>query len=387
MQLKRRRKSKVQLHKSTLALLVIVVAIISSATTSLSMYYWTLHTGSLSSAHASSAIDSKSIYANARQGVAVVEGSQVTISPYGRDTSEILGSGFVINENGTTYVVTNYHVVEGTRDLAVTFYDGNGYAAKVVGDDPYSDLAVLSVPDAGQSEFHPLSFARSQSVVVGEPVLAIGNPYGLAGSLTIGIVSQLGRTIQESEAGNFSIADMIQFSAPTNPGNSGGPLLNSDGRVIGITTAVVTDSQGVGFAIPSDTIMRELPYLIKTGTYRLHPYIGIVGADMNYQLAEAIRTNVTYGVLVQQVVQDSPAKASGLRGGTHSAAVQGQQYILGGDIIISIDGKKIQNNDDLATYLEENEVAGQQVQLGIVRSGTTIIVPLVLGVRPPPPTS
>jgi S1-C subfamily serine protease len=371
-------------------LLVIAVALVSSTSTWL---YFTYSTGTLTPKQVSNnqttpsiaALNAGAVYANSSQGVVVVEGVQTTTSAFGQDTSEILGSGFVVNENGSEYVITNFHVVDGTSNLTVTFYDGNGYAARVVGDDPYSDLAVLSVPSAAQSEFHILSLAPSRYVVVGEPVLAIGNPYGLAGSATVGIISQLGRTIQESAAGNFSIAGMIQFSAPINPGNSGGPLLNRDGGVIGVTTAVVSYSQGVGFAIPSDTISKELPYLIKTGGYNLHPYMGIVGADMNYQLAQALGVNVTYGVLVQQVASGSPAALAGLRGGTEAVTIQGQQYVLGGDLIVSVNGKKILNNDGLATYLEENEAAGQKIQLGIVRMGATLYIPLILGTRPAPP--
>ena len=151
-------------------------------------------------------------------------------------------------------MLTNYHVVQGTTDLSVTFSDGNGYSATVLGTDPYSDLAVLSV-NAPASEFKPLDIVSSSTLAVGESVIAIGNPYGLVGSLTTGVVSALGRTITEQDiAGEYAIANIIQTSTPINPGNSGGPLLNAVGNVVGITTAIVTNSQGLGFAIPSDTI-------------------------------------------------------------------------------------------------------------------------------------
>jgi len=377
-------KRKLTIHKATLVLLLILVATFSSASTWIFFAYSTTSTtGELSTNQSSSAgLNPASVYASSSQGVVLVEGVQTVATSYGPDISAILGSGFVINQNGTNYLITNFHMVHSTSSLTVTFPDGNGYSAKVVGVDPYSDLAVLSVSGAGPREFHPLTLASSRSLIVGEPVLAIGNPYGLAGSVTTGIISQLGRTIQEPAAGNFSIADIIQFSAPINPGNSGGPLLNHEGKVIGITTAVVSYSQGVGFAIPSDTIIKELPNLIKTGNYKLHPYMGIVGADMNYQLAQILGTNVTYGVLVQHVVQGGPASAAGLRGGSQSATIQGQQYVLGGDIIVSINGKRILNNDGLATYLEENATSGEKVQLGIVRPGTIIFISLVLGNRP-----
>ena len=380
-------KRKLTIHETTLVLLLILVATFSSASTWIFLAYSTTSTTTqLTTNQSSSAgLNPASVYASSSQGVVLVEGVQTVATSYGPDISAILGSGFVINQNGTNYLITNFHMVHSTSSLTVTFPDGNGYAAKVVGVDPYSDLAVLSVSGASPTEFHPLTLASSRSLIVGEPVLAIGNPYGLAGSVTTGIISQLGRTIQEPAAGKFSIADIIQFSAPINPGNSGGPLLNHEGKVIGITTAVVSYSQGVGFAIPSDTIIKELPNLIKTGNYKLHPYMGIVGADMNYQLAQILGTNVTYGVLVQQVVPGGPASAAGLRGGSQTATIQGQQYVLGGDIIVSINGKRILNNDGLATYLEENVTSEEKVQLGIVRSGTITFISLVLGNRPPPP--
>src|SRR5208337_4088967 len=176
------------------------------------------------------------------------------------------GSGFVYTFSGRTVVLTNYHVVQGATGLSVTFSDGKGYSATVLGTDPYSDLAVLSVK-APASEFKPLDIVSSSTLVVGESVIAIGNPYGLVGSLTTGVVSALGRTITEDIAGNYAIANIIQTSTPINPGNSGGPLLNAAGNVVGITTAIVTNSQGLGFAVPSDTILREISALITTGTY------------------------------------------------------------------------------------------------------------------------
>ncbi len=175
---------------------------------------------------------------------------------------------------GANYVVTNYHVVDGAQNMTVTFWNGDSYPASVVGTDPYSDLAVVKVPSAPASEFHLLTLSPSSAVQVGDPVAAIGNPFGLTGSLTVGVVSQLGRTITEVTAGNFSIADIIQFSAPINPGNSGGPLFNSGGQVIGLTTATINGSVGVGFAIPSDTVTRELSSLIANGDLQRAPVPG-----------------------------------------------------------------------------------------------------------------
>ena len=192
------------------------------------------------------------------------------------------GSGFVYNFEGRDIVLTNYHVVQGTTSLSVTFSDGNGYSAKVLGTDPYSDLAAVSVNNALASDLKPVEIVSSSTLNVGEAVIAIGNPYGLVGSLTTGTVSALGRTIKEDTAGGFAIANIIQTSTPINPGNSGGPLLNAVGNVVGITTAIVSDSQGLGFAIPSNTILREISALVETGTYSGHSYLGVTGGDMSY---------------------------------------------------------------------------------------------------------
>ncbi|MDH5771445.1 MAG: trypsin-like peptidase domain-containing protein, partial [Candidatus Bathyarchaeota archaeon] len=189
---------------------------------------------------------------------------------YGKtSTGAVQGSGFVYNFTGIMVVITNYHVVHGTTSISVTFSNGNGYSAKVNGTDPYADLAVLLV-DAPENEFKPLEIVGSSTLRVGDPVIAIGNPYGLVGSLTTGVISALNRTITEEYTGGFGIANIIQTSALINPGNSGGPLLNYCGKVVGITTAIVEDSQGLGFAIPSNTILREIASLVLSGTYEEH---------------------------------------------------------------------------------------------------------------------
>jgi S1-C subfamily serine protease len=318
-------------------------------------------------------LNAVTIYNYANQSIVTVEGLQ--------SSSQVLGSGFVVIYNNSYYIVTNYHVVDGDTDISVTFSDGDAYTANVVGTDPYSDLAVLST-SAPKSEFHPLSIVTSSTLVVGQSVLAIGNPYGLSGSETIGIISQLERTIQEPAAGNYPIANVIQISTPINPGNSGGPLFNSYGQVVGITTAIVSGSQGVGFAIPSDTIIEELPYLITTGSYNLHPYLGISSVDMSYDLAKAIGANVTYGVLVESVANPSPAASAGVRAGTNTVTVDGNQYTSGGDIIVSINGTRIINGDALSSWLQEHALPHENVELGIIRSGTLMMIQVTLGPRP-----
>jgi S1-C subfamily serine protease len=347
-----------------------------------------LGSNSQTSAVSASGLTAQQIYASSNRSVVTIQGDQTTTVStfFGPQTTvtAVLGSGFVTTFKNSSYIITNYHVVAGDSNLTVTFPDGNAYPASVVGTDPYSDLAVLTVQGASHSEFKSLVIVSSLGITVGQQVYAIGNPYGLAGSMTVGIISQLGRTIQDPVAGNFSVAGAIQFSAPINPGNSGGPLLNENGQVIGITTATVTSSQGIGFAIPSSAIMRVLPSLIATGTYSHYSYLGINTVDMNYQLAQASHSNVTYGVLVEGVVAGSPASKSGLRAGSTTVTIAGSPYLVGGDIIISVNGTKIASQDALSTYLALNTVAGQTVNLRIVRSGGMTTVPVALGTRPPP---
>ena len=335
-------------------------------------------------------LDPVSIYRSANRSIVTIQGDQVTTvnTFFGPQQSiqVVLGSGFVIQDTGSYYIVTNFHVLSGDTNLTVTFWNGNSYVGKVVGTDPYSDLGVVSVT-APASQLFPIRIASSSSLQVGQPIVAIGNPFGLTGSMTFGIISQVGRTIQDPVAGNFSIASAIQFSAPINPGNSGGALLNSRGEVVGITTAVVNGAQGVGFAIPSDTIVRELPSLITTGKYNLHPYLGIGSADMSYALAQKQGTNVTYGALIEQVVPGGPASRAGLRAGNTMVTLEGTQYVIGGDIIVSLNRTKIVNTDALSTYLEGHALSGQTIQVGIIRGGSFQTVSVMLGTRPPPPSS
>ncbi len=332
----------------------------------------------------SESINAEQIYAAANASVVTIEGTELVSDSTQSGVETVLGSGFAISYLNQYYIVTNNHVVDGVSNMTVTFSDGDSYPLKVVGTDVYSDLAVVSVPTAPTSEFVPLEVISSDNLVIGQPVVAIGNPYGLSGSITFGIISQLGGTIQESTTNGFAISDIIQFSAPINPGNSGGPLFDAAGYVVGITTATVNGSQGIGFAIPSSTILKELPSLISNGTYDQHSYLGIETSDMNYQLAQDSGTNITYGVLIEDVVSGGPAAKAGLRAGTTTVTVDGAQYLVGGDVIISVNGTKIINGNALSSYLEEYTVSGQTVQLGIIRSGQEMTVDVTLGTRPPP---
>jgi len=350
----------------TVAILVLVIVILAS----IAVYYSPL----LDEMRTKKTLGPTEIYANASQSVVTILGAN--------GNSSILGSGFVISYNHSFYILTNFHMVDGYANSTATFSDGNAYPVRVVGSDGYSDLAVVSV-NAPSAEFHPLQLGSSTGLQVGETVVAIGNPYGLSNTITVGIVSQTGRSIQTGMSGNFAIADAIQFSAAINPGNSGGPLINTEGLVVGITTASVTNSQGLGFAIPSDTITRELSALITNGGYNKHPYMGVQVVDMNYDLSQVMQTNVTSGLLIENVIPKGPASSAGLRGGTLQITIGQQDYVIGGDIIISINGHKVVNYDTFSAYLEENAVSGQTIQVGIIRLGQFMMVSVALGTRPP----
>jgi serine protease Do len=199
--------------------------------------------------------------------------------------------------------------------------------------------------------------------------------------MTSGIVSALGRTITD-ETSNYPIANVIQTSTPINPGNSGGPLLNYEGQVVGVTTAIVSDSQGLGFAIPSSAILREIESLITEGSYNQYPWIGAAGTDMTYEIAKAMDVNVTYGWLISQVTSGGPADEANLQGGTQQVTVSGQAVTIGGDIITALSGTRIKGIDDLSTFLEEHTLPGQTIDVTIIRNGQTMTLPLKIGTRP-----
>jgi len=324
------------------------------------------------------------LYEQVKESVVVIRGIIVQYDFFGHPYyTQVQGSGLVYNFTGQMVIVTNYHVVHDAINITVTFINGNGYVAAALGSDPYADLAVLST-DAPESEYKPLEIVSSSTLKVGDPVIAVGNPYGLAGSMTTGIVSALGRTITEELTGGYSIANVIQTTTPLNPGNSGGPLLNYQGQVIGITTAIVSDSQGLGFTIPSNTILREIESLVTEGSYNQHPWLGATGTDMTYEIAKAMSTNVTYGWLIAQVTSGGPADNAGLRGGTKQALIAGEWVTIGGDIVIAINETRITNMDDLSTYLEERTLPEQTINVIVVRDNQTITRAIKLGTRPPP---
>jgi S1-C subfamily serine protease len=324
------------------------------------------------------------LYEQVKESVVVIRGIIVQYDIFRRAYySQLQGSGFVYNFTGQIVILTNFHVVNNAINVTVTFVNGNSYSASVLGSDPYADLAVLSA-DAPQDIYKPLEIISSSTLEVGNPVLAVGNPYGLAGSMTIGIVSAIGRTITEETSGSYSIADVIQTTAPLNPGNSGGPLLNYKGQVVGITTAIVSGSQGLSFAIPSNSILREIKSLVTTGSYNQHSWLGVSGTDMTYEIAQAIGIDVTYGWLISQVISGGPADEVGLRGGSKQANIAGQLITVGGDVIIAINGTRITNLDDLLTYLEAYTLPGQTINVTIVRNNQIVTLQAELGTRPPP---
>jgi 2-alkenal reductase len=325
------------------------------------------------------------LYAMVNSSIVTVTGvtTQTTLTRFGPidSVASILGTGFTVTYHSADYVITNFHVIDGLVNATVTFADGNAYRAQIVGSDQYADLAVLSV-NALPSELHPLQLGVSSTLLTGESVVAVGNPYGLSGTVTVGIVSQVGRSMAETDSSGqntFEIPDTVQFSAPINPGNSGGPLIDPNGLVVGVTTAAVSGSQGLGFAIPADTITRELPYLVKDGKYDLHPSLGADFVDMDYDTAQAMHSTVTWGVLVENVASGGPAANAGLRASTQRVTIDGQRYLIGGDIITSINGVKITNYDALSSYLERHVTAGETIQVGVTRLGSQATVTLQVG--------
>jgi S1-C subfamily serine protease len=327
------------------------------------------------------------LYEQVKSSIVLVQGLIVQYNFFGQASySEVQGSGFVSNSTGQSVIITNYHVVDGATNITVTFIDGDTYAANVVGSDPYADLAVLS-SNTLQDEYKPLPIASSSTLKVGDPVIAIGNPLGYTGSMTSGIVSALGRTVSVDWS-SYPIADCIQTSAPINPGNSGGPLLNYKGEVVGITSYTATyqgvAAQGLGLAIPSSTILREIKSLVTTGSYNSHPWLGAYGTDMTYGIAQVMKVNVTYGWLITQVTSGGPADKAGLRAGTTQAQIEGTLVTVGGDIIVAINGIRITNTDDLSTYLEEYTLPNQTITVTIVRNNQLMDVSVTLGNRPPP---
>ncbi len=303
----------------------------------------------------------------------------------GPDTTQTaLGSGFVWDTEG--HIVTNNHVIEGAASILVTFADGTTVEAKLVGADPQSDLAVIQVNKSAVN-LQPLSLVDSSTVKVGELAIAIGNPYGLSGTMTEGIVSALSRSLPVSSSdgvtrGSYTIPDIIQTNAAINPGNSGGVLVDVEGKVIGVTAAIrsSTDSNsGIGFVIPANIVNRVIPVLISKSSYD-HPRLGITATTITFNLAKATGLDTAQrGVLVIDVTNGSSADKAGLRGSTTNNNDNGTAVPQGGDIITAIDGQPVRTFEDLTSYLFNYTEVGQKVQLSILRNGSEQTVELTLG--------
>ncbi len=293
-----------------------------------------------------------------------------------------VGSGFVWDREG--HIVTNYHVVQEADVVEVTFLDGTQALADVVGTDPHSDLAVVQVRDVPQEVLKPVTPGDSDQLFVGQRALAIGSPFAQQWTLTVGVISALGRTIR-SGTSRFSIPEVIQTDAAINPGNSGGPLLDDSGRVIGVNTMILSgarSSSGVGFAVPINIVKRVVPALIEKGEY-VYPWLGIAGVTLNRDLAEAMDLDPNQrGAMVTQVERGGPADKAGLRGADRTVEIFGQEVEVGGDVIIAIDDRPVKGMDDLIVYLVKETEPGQKVVLTVLRDGKEMEIPVTLGERP-----
>ena len=307
------------------------------------------------------------------------EESVVRVNVLRGDTEGGMGSGFVFSEDG--YVITNQHVVKESKKVTITFLDGESYIGDVIGTDPDLDIAVIKV-NPSNTYLQPIKIGDSSKLRVGEKIAAIGNPFGLSGSMTAGIVSQIGRLLPQ-ESG-YSIPDVIQTDAAINPGNSGGPLINMKGEVVGINTAIQSatgEFSGIGFAVPSNTVKKVVPVLIENGEFK-HPWMGISGTDVDPEFAEIRGLKSSKGFLVVSVIEGSPAELAGLKGVTETKEIDGREFALDGDIIISIDGKTVRKISDILIHLQREKSIDDTMILTINRNGEILEMTMILEERP-----
>jgi S1-C subfamily serine protease len=324
------------------------------------------------------------IYDRASKGVAFISSqmTETTQTPFDlfpqKQRSTATGSGFLIDNDG--HILTNAHVVQGAQRVDVKFSeDGESQQAEVVGADPSSDLALLHVDDTQGAT--PLPLGDSSKAQVGDPVVAIGNPFGLDRTVTSGIVSALQRQIQAPNG--FSISDVIQTDAAINPGNSGGPLLDSSGSVIGINSQIASQSggnEGVGFAVPIATASDVVSQILENGSVQ-RAYLGITGGDITSEIAQALNLPVEQGVLVEQVFSGGPADAAGIKGATGQGTVAGESFPVGGDIITKVDGKDVTGMDEVISAVNDHD-PGDELTLTVLRNGNEHDVTVKLGDRP-----
>ncbi len=327
------------------------------------------------------------IYRSAERGIAFVEttlgaGTAPSVNPFGEPGGQgtASGSGFLIDTEG--HIITNSHVVEGAKGVEVTLGPAEDrYEADVVGTDPATDVALLDV-DVPADQLHPLALGDSSQVEVGEPVVAIGNPFGLERTVTAGIVSALQRQIQAPNG--FSISHVIQTDAAINPGNSGGPLLDASGSVIGINSQIQTGggqgNVGIGFAVPINTARDVVRQLQDDGTVE-HAYLGISGGSITADLAEALKLPVDSGVLINEVVEGGPADEAGIKGGDSSATIEGANIKVGGDILVAVEGEDVAGMEEVIDAVDAAE-PGDEMKLTVRRGEETKTITVTLGVRP-----
>ena len=307
------------------------------------------------------------------------EASIVQVSVVRGESDGGMGSGFVYSDEG--YVITNQHVVQDAERVMITFLDGEAYIGNVIGTDRDLDIAVVKV-EPTNTYLQPIKIGDSSKLKVGEKIAAIGNPFGLSGSMTSGIVSQMGRLLPQ-ETG-YSIPDVIQTDAAINPGNSGGPLINMKGEVVGINTAIQSatgEFSGIGFAVPANTVKKVVPVLIQDGEFK-HPWMGISGTDVDPELAEVRGLNSSKGFLVVSVIEGSPAETAGLLGVTETKETDGREFALDGDIILSIDGETVRKISDILVHLQREKSVGDEMILSVNRGGEILELTMVLEERP-----
>ena len=291
-----------------------------------------------------------------------------------------IGSGFVYSNEG--YIITNQHVVQDSTKVTVTFLDGESYIGDVIGKDRDLDIAVVKVNASNSTRLQPLMIGDSSKLIVGEKIVAIGNPFGLSGSMTSGIVSQIGRLLPQDTG--YSIPNVIQTDAAINPGNSGGPLFNMKGEVVGINTAIQSatgEFTGVGFAVPSNTVKKVVPVLIKDGEFK-HPWMGISGTDVDPELAEMRNLESSKGFVVISVIEGSPAEKAGMKGVTQTREKDGREFPVDGDIIVAIDGKTVRKISDILIHLQREKTIGDEMILTVLRTGVSFDLTMILEERP-----
>ena len=308
------------------------------------------------------------------------EESVVQVNVLRGDSEGGVGSGFVYSEQG--HIITNQHVVKNEDRVTVTFLDGESYIADVIGRDADLDIAVIKVESFNLTKMKPMLIGDSSTLNVGEKIIAIGNPFGLSGSMTSGIISQIGRLLPQDTG--YSIPDVIQTDAAINPGNSGGPLINMKGEVVGINTAIQSTTgefTGVGFAVPSNTLKKVVPVLIGEGEFH-HPWMGISGTDVDPELAKFRGLESSKGFVVVSVIDGSPAEKAGMKGVSQTSEIDGREFPVNGDIIIEIDGKTVRKISDILIHLQREKHVGDEMIITVLRTGITIDLTMVLEERP-----